>query len=257
MADRLGGIATRIISNNQATFRNISDCVAMVSEGVHMLDRKAFGARLSVLINGSPKGYFSCSRGVRRGDPLSPVLFCLAEKAFNSGLSHLFSEGLIQKITALRGCNPPTHLLYADDNFIFCRADNNSLLNLMGFVECYSDHSGQLISKEKSHYFLGNIDVRKLVTISWDNVGLSKDARGLGIRDPIKLNQATNIKFCWDSSTASSIWGYYFRNQFLSGKDSRGRSLLRIALKACISLVQTNYRCLVGDGTNIHLRTDN
>ncbi|KAK0601517.1 hypothetical protein LWI29_026244 [Acer saccharum] len=102
----------------------------------------------------------------------------------------------------------------------------------------------------------GNIDVRKLVIISWDNVCLSKDAGGLGIRDPIKLNQEANIKFCWDSFTASSIWGNYFRNQFLSGRDSGGRSPLHIALKACISLVHINSRWLVGDGTNIHLWTD-
>lgn len=34
-------------------------------------------ARLSILVIGTPKGYFSCSRGVRQGDPLSPLLlFC-------------------------------------------------------------------------------------------------------------------------------------------------------------------------------------
>lgn len=41
-------------------------------------------------LNGSPKGYFACSRGVWQGDPLSPLLFCLA-KAVVSGelkLSH-------------------------------------------------------------------------------------------------------------------------------------------------------------------------
>ena len=40
-------------------------------------------AKISVLTDGSPKGYFSCSRGVRQRDPLSPLLFCLAEDFFN------------------------------------------------------------------------------------------------------------------------------------------------------------------------------
>ena len=38
---------------------------------------------ISVLFNGEPHGYFSCSRGVKQGDPLSPILFCLAEEVIS------------------------------------------------------------------------------------------------------------------------------------------------------------------------------
>lgn len=44
-------------------------------------------ARLSVLVNGSIVGVFPCKRRVRQGDPLSPLLFCLAEEMLVERLS--------------------------------------------------------------------------------------------------------------------------------------------------------------------------
>ncbi|XP_004296004.1 PREDICTED: putative ribonuclease H protein At1g65750-like [Fragaria vesca subsp. vesca] len=111
-------------------------------------------AHLSILINGSPHGFFSCTKGVRQGDPLSPILFCIAEEALSRGLTALFSSKKVRSISLPRGCSL-THVLYADDLFIFCRGDTKSLRQLQSFLDNYGAASGQLVNKDKSTFYLG------------------------------------------------------------------------------------------------------
>ncbi|KAK9277679.1 hypothetical protein L1049_007226 [Liquidambar formosana] len=60
-------------------------------------------AKLSIKINGTPFGYFSCSRGVRQGDPLSLILFCLAEEVLCRGLDKLVFDKKVHPISSPRG----------------------------------------------------------------------------------------------------------------------------------------------------------
>ena len=76
---------------------------------------------LSISINGTQHGYFHCTRGVRQGDPLSPLLFCLAKDVLSRSISKLVEEGKIELITGTRHEKVPSHILYADDIMLFCK----------------------------------------------------------------------------------------------------------------------------------------
>jgi hypothetical protein len=78
-------------------------------------------AKLSISINGKQEGYFDCARGVRQGDPLSPLLFGLAEEVLSRGLSNLVEEGKLKPLQGTRSINIPSHILYADDVMLFCK----------------------------------------------------------------------------------------------------------------------------------------
>ena len=72
----------------------------------------------SILINGSPYGFFESSRGLRQGDPLSPLLFVLVMEAFGRMLDkvvhddHMLGFG----VGRLEGRSlAVSHLLFAND----------------------------------------------------------------------------------------------------------------------------------------------
>jgi hypothetical protein len=77
-------------------------------------------ATLSISINGSQHGYFKCSRGVRQGDLLSPLLFCIAKEVLSRGLAKLVEDGKLDLIKGSRHSLVPSHCLYVDDIMVFC-----------------------------------------------------------------------------------------------------------------------------------------
>jgi hypothetical protein len=101
-----------------------------------MLQRCGFGERwrkwikfcissvnFSILVNGTPSGFFQSSRGIRQGDPLSPLLFVVVIKAFSRMLYVSMRQGLLSGFSVgLRGNEAlvVNHLLFADDTLIFC-----------------------------------------------------------------------------------------------------------------------------------------
>lgn len=119
-----------------------------------MVRNNLAGSWFSILLNGSPSGFFQASRGIKQGDPLSPYLFILAPEALSRGLNDRFDRGLIRPFHVPRGCSPVSHLAFADDVVIFLRDDPTSISNLMDFLREYEAASGQLINLEKSHFYV-------------------------------------------------------------------------------------------------------
>ena len=93
--------------------------------------------KFSVLINGTPRGFFSSQRGLRQGDPLSPFLFILVMEGL-SNMLHKASQ--VNWISGFHADNKGlgnikiSHVLYADDILILCDAEEHQVLILNDFV---------------------------------------------------------------------------------------------------------------------------
>ncbi|WMV37958.1 hypothetical protein MTR67_031343 [Solanum verrucosum] len=116
--------------------------------------------KFSVLVNGSPEGFFSAHRGIRQGDPLSPFMFIIAMEGLNNMLKIAKTTGRIQEFEdskVARNSMEITHLHYADDALIFCGAEEEQLLILRLILVYFEAISGQHINWNKSHLYPINV----------------------------------------------------------------------------------------------------
>jgi ribonuclease HI len=104
----------------------------------------------SVLLNGGPCQSFLAHRGLRQGDPLSPYLFILCAEVFSGLISRAIERNTLHGIQIARGAPVLSHLFFADDSLIFCRANQSNAASIQSILQLYQDSSGQLVNLDKS-----------------------------------------------------------------------------------------------------------
>lgn len=112
---------------------------------------------ISLKINGVLEGFFQCKNGLRQGDPLSPYLFVISMEVLTAFLrfklqnDDSFSYHWRTKQLCL------SHVIFADDIFVFCNGDNHSINLLLDSVMKFSEFSGLRLNKEKCLGFFCNV----------------------------------------------------------------------------------------------------
>jgi hypothetical protein len=109
-------------------------------------------ASFSVLINGSPAGFFNSSRGIRQGDPLSPFLFVIVMEAFSRMVKALTDHSLFSGFAVgARGGEQIliSHLLFADDTLVFCGASRDQVQAIGNLLICFELVSGLKVNLAK------------------------------------------------------------------------------------------------------------
>ena len=110
-------------------------------------------AKFSILINGVPASFFSNSKGLRQGDPLSLYLFVLGMEVFSTLLRRAGEGGFLSGCR-LRGRGGEeltvSHLLFVDDTIIFCKVRREQIPNLSWILAWFEATSGLRINLAKS-----------------------------------------------------------------------------------------------------------
>ena len=92
--------------------------------------------RFSILVNGTSTGFFPSTRGLRQGDPLSPLLFLIIMEALSRMLGRAVEGGYISGFKVGPSCSELviSHLLFVDDTLLLCWADPLQIWHLRGYL---------------------------------------------------------------------------------------------------------------------------
>ncbi|PNX83667.1 ribonuclease H, partial [Trifolium pratense] len=138
LANRLKLYLDKCVSQEQSAFVEGRSILDKVDWGFlrGMLVKMGFGAKwiqwmmmcvssvnYSVLMNFDRVGPITPERGLRQGDPLSPYLLILVAEGLSALIHQVVGRGDIHGVRICRGAPAVSRLLFADDCFLFCRAN--------------------------------------------------------------------------------------------------------------------------------------
>lgn len=103
--------------------------------------------------------FFQGSRGIRQGDPLSPLLFILVMEVLSKFISKAMDANLLEGFSVGDGIGTISHLLFADDALFFSGINEDSMISLKGILLCFEAVSGLKVNLGKSELIpVGRVD---------------------------------------------------------------------------------------------------
>jgi hypothetical protein len=108
--------------------------------------------RFSILVNGTPEGFFNSSRGIRQGDTLSPLLFVLVMEALSRMVNATIKQGLLTGFSMggrVFSDLVVFHSLFFDDTLILCEAYLEQICYVHLILLCFEVVSGLRVNLGK------------------------------------------------------------------------------------------------------------
>ncbi|XP_020262172.1 uncharacterized protein LOC109838113 [Asparagus officinalis] len=179
LANRLCGVLHLLIDQSQSAFqkgKSSLDSILLAQEMINFCSSaRGFSNRWcswihhilsssksAVLVNGSPTKFFHCHRGLKQGDPLSPLLFLLVADVLKKMISYSASAGDLSDLKLKGELNNIRMLQFADDTIVFSRASSEDMNTLKAILLIFANISGLRVNSNKSYlYYLGRFPGRK------------------------------------------------------------------------------------------------
>ena len=133
--------------------------------GVNWIMGCLLSTKFTVLVNGTPSKFFSASRGIRQGCPLSPLMFILVIEGLSILIKDARENGLIRGIK-ISSALALTHLLFVDDVILLGTGTLHEWMAFEVILNTLCKVSGMSISLQKLGFLYNNIDEETLLSIA-------------------------------------------------------------------------------------------
>jgi hypothetical protein len=111
------------------------------------------GGSVAIKVNDDIGRYFKTLKGLRQGDPLSPMLFNIVADMLAIMIEHAKNDGLIEGVIPYLVDGGLSILQYADDTILFMEHDLDKAQNLKLILSAFEQLSGLKINFHKSELF--------------------------------------------------------------------------------------------------------
>ncbi|XP_074288536.1 uncharacterized protein LOC141613691 [Silene latifolia] len=159
-------------------------------------------------LNGIQFGYFHGKRGLRQGDPMSPLIFTICMEYLTRILDYATHQWYFRYHPLCAGLKL-NHLLFADDLMLFCKGDVRSMMLLLRAISTSSASSGLRVNASKSEVIFNGVSdaVRAdIVQISGCKEGqLPLRYLGIPIQPGRLTRQDCNILLDWITAKIKGI----------------------------------------------------
>ena len=152
----------------------------------------------SILINGEPSHTIHPSRGLRQRDPLSPYIFLLCTEGLHGLLTRAAASGDIRGISICRNEPRLTHLLFADNSLLFCRAMIQECMHIQALLSTYEEASRQKLNRDKTTLFFSKITDTEIQDSIKDLLGvleIKQYEKYLGLPSFVGRNKKASLAF--------------------------------------------------------------
>eukprot|EP00253_Pinus_taeda_P002669 PITA_02669 len=153
---------------------------------------------IAPLVNGRPTEFFSATRGLRQGCPLSPFLYILMVDSLSRKLSQEQQRGSIPGIRIVQDTPSVNHALFADDALLLGGASLRMAKSFKSTLQKFYNATGALISERKSAVYAWNSDQQ-----TTDRIASELGFKGYAEWDKIKylglpLTMGSNRNNLWE-----------------------------------------------------------